>query len=160
MSGILFAPGITHYEYPIKRKGDHKMSEDGMTERERESGCTIPDVGPMATRSCDPMVQVGTPATGTDSKIHNPDKFLAQDAANEFKTLFFRDGNYSEEAIVISFISVVGEILWQNSIYSFYIFQPGDPEKCLEMEYSDKISAINDREKLLFQIEQYHSRGI
>lgn len=150
MNGILFAPGITHYEYPVKRKGDHKMSKDGLTDHEREIGCTISDVGPIST-----------PATGTSPKIHNPDQFLAQDAENQFKTIFFQDGDYQGPGIIINMISMVGQIFGKGiPLYSFYIFQSGRIVNPTSYDYLDMESAIKDRNKLLLQIEAYHSRGI
>jgi hypothetical protein len=98
--------------------------------------------------------------TGTNSKIHNPDQFLAQDAENQFKTIFFQDGIYSGGGIVIRFIAVVGRIRKTDDIYSFQIFLSDDPENPVEMEYDDQSSALDDRLMLLMQIEQYHSRGI
>lgn len=134
------------------------MSKDGLTDHERAMGCTISDVGP-----------IGTLATGTNGKIHNPDRFLDQDA-EQFKTIFFQNGDYSNIGIVISAITFIGAVQnrpkmedkgqFQFKIWhQFNVYQSGDTHKiATTLYYKIKDQAQRDRAEILGMIEAYHSK--
>ena len=108
--------------------------------------------------------------TRKGGKVENnmPDAYMAQDLENQFKTIFFQNGDYAEPAIVVPMITGVGAIEpcphisdHQKDSFSFSVTQIGDVnETHILLEYNSLDEAQLDRAKLLSQIESYHARGI
>ena len=95
-----------------------------------------------------------------------PDSYVAQDLHNRFKTIFFQCGDYSQTAIAIPFIQVVGpveldpDIADHNSDCWTFRINTGVHDVELGLDYETRNEAVRDRAKLIAQIEQYHSRGM
>ena len=84
-----------------------------------------------------------------------PDGYVAQDAENQFESLFFRGGRYQREATVIPQIKAVSGIEEKELMkgYHFTIWLSGDLKR--DYGYLDAESARKDRNDLLFQIERF-----
>ena len=117
-----------------------EMSKDGLTEK---------------------AYRTSTLATGTSPKIYDPDRYLAQDAENQFKTIFFPNGDYDLPGMMISSINMVSGILKKENGYKFLVWQNGDyAESPSVFSYGSLDQAQGDRAHLIQQIEAFHSRGI
>ena len=219
------------------------MSKDGLTDHEREMGCTISEVMPQGVErvhSCNHYFkngkcikcgitskefesapdQGGTLSTGTSSKIHDaewigppkgqiePIKEVQADvlavqnnfktleevlleqgrelnatlkqveiekdlqeemgimpitaaAENQFKTIFFQNGDYDLPGMMISSINMVSGILKKENGYKFLVWQNGDDaESPSVFSYGSLDQAQGDRVNLIQQIEAFHSRGM
>jgi hypothetical protein len=86
------------------------------------------------------------------------DSYLTQDDENQFRSLLFQDGLYQNSAIVIKAIISVGIINFGNHTEE-WDFKVVLTDNCtIHFFYDDKARAIQDRSKLLLQIEAFYAR--
>lgn len=84
--------------------------------------------------------------------------YLSQDAENQFGSIFFQNGDYDDDGIMIKFIGVVGPVSEVGDKWAFNAW-PDDSEDNFLFRYDSKQEAVQDRIRLLMQIEAFYSRG-
>ena len=176
-------------------------TQDGLTDREREIGCTISDVWPIDSQILEEnaiernrenrwrfynvsqadrenlergkgkmtrdercihrfdekdqeCVKCGMPKDQfLSGKRQKPDSYLAQDAENQFRAIFFQNGDYRESGYMIKTFTAVGPVNDDLEFPFFFIWMAGKAQK---LEYESQDEAMIDRVKLLIQIESYY----
>jgi hypothetical protein len=163
------------------------MSKDGMTDRERAAGCTISDVMPEGVERVTGPDQIEREIKNRMCSHHfkngkckkcgitvaefdaMPDyggslalgSYLSQDASNQFRSIFFKGGDYSRPGLVITDLDLVGAVVLRGTGGggAKYIFMVRTGKGEVKFEYGSNDEAQADRTKLLMQIENYHSGG-
>ena len=93
---------------------------------------------------------------------HNPDAYLAQDAENRFRFLFFMGDNYQMPAVVVPQVSYVEDIRKHGQadgpVYGFRVLFVGGENSVFR--YRDKANAVSQRNALLMAVEHCYSNRI